>query len=71
MPSNQSDCNTSSLDRSMNTSGHQMTLQDGKKGTEGGQTKAGKTHVDYWYGKLKKRYYRGRDGQMSIPSFKS
>jgi hypothetical protein len=51
-----------SSERSMNTSGHKTTLQDGKKGTERGQTKIGKTHVDYWYAKVKKRHFVGRDG---------
>lgn len=47
----------------MNTTGHKTTLQDGKKGTESGQTKIGKTHVDYWYAKVKKRHFVGRDGK--------
>lgn len=38
-----------------------MSLQNSKKGTERVQTKLGKTHVDYWHSRLRKRSYVGRD----------
>jgi hypothetical protein len=63
LPSNHSESNRLSSVPAMNTSGHQKTPQDGKKGTERGQTKVGKTHVDYWHAKVKKRNFIGRDGE--------
>ncbi len=48
----------------------EQTVQDRKKGTERVQTKLGKTHVDYWYKRLQKRTYIGRDGSVvEIPSW--
>jgi hypothetical protein len=38
-------------------------IEQKEKGTERGQTKVGKTHVDYWYAKVKKRHFIGRDGE--------
>jgi len=46
----------------MNKSGHEETFQNRKKGAERVQTKLGKMHVDYWYPRVKKRTYVGRDG---------
>lgn len=47
-----------------------MSLQNSKKGTEGVQTKLGKTHVDYWYAKLRKRHFKARDGsQVEVPDY--
>jgi integrase len=52
----------------MNSKDHQGAVQNGKKGTERVQTKLGKTHVDYWYSKLLKRRYAGRDGvEVEVP----
>jgi hypothetical protein len=46
------------------------TLQDVQKGTERGQTKLGKTHVDYWCDKVRKRIFLGRDGlEVEIPDW--
>ena len=45
-------------------------LQNRKKGTERVQAKLGKTHVDYWYSKLRKRNFSGRDGlQVQVPDW--
>jgi integrase len=46
----------------MNSSDQDGSLQNPKKGTERVQTKLGKTHVDYWRSKLRKRSFVGRDG---------
>ncbi len=54
----------------MSAIGQEMTLQDGKRGTERVQTKVGKTHIDYWYGKVHKRHYTGRNGEkVEIPDW--
>jgi hypothetical protein len=52
----------------MNTTDQERTVQNGKRGTERVQTKLGKTHVDYWYAKLIKRRFPGRDGvEVEVP----
>jgi len=54
----------------MNESEQVKDLQNRKKGTERVQTKLGKTHVDYWYSKLRKRIFSGRDGlQVQVPDW--
>ena len=54
----------------MNESEQVKGLQNRKKGTEKVQTKLGKTHVDYWYSKLRKRIFSGRDGlQVQVPDW--
>ena len=54
----------------MNESEQVKGLQNRKKGTERVQTKLGKTHVDYWYSKLRKRIFSGRDGlQVQVPDW--
>ena len=50
----------------MNGSEQVKGLQNRKKGTERVQTKLGKTHVDYWYSKLRKRIFSGRDGPLKF-----
>lgn len=47
-----------------------MSLQNSKKGTERVQTKLGKTHVDYWHPRLRKRFYTGRDSVVhEVPDY--
>lgn len=54
----------------MNKSIEKETVQNRKKGTERGQTKYGKTHVDYWAPRIRKRSFVGRDGQVvTIPDY--
>jgi hypothetical protein len=54
----------------MNGNEQMKGLQNRKKGTERVQTKLGKTHVDYWYSKLRKRFFSGRDGlQVQVPDW--
>lgn len=54
----------------MTATSQKKTLQDVQMGTERGQTKLGKTHVDYWYDKVRKRNFLGRDGlQVEIPDW--
>lgn len=54
----------------MNTREQKVTLQDQKKGTERVQTKLGKTHVDYWYARLRKRRFTGRDNlEVEVPDW--
>jgi len=54
----------------MNNSKQKGILQNGKSGTERVQTKLGKTHMDYWYSKLRKRHFTGRDGEeVTMPDW--
>jgi hypothetical protein len=49
-----------------------QTFQDGKRGTERVQTKLGKTHVDYWYSKMFKRTFLGRDeAEVEVPCWQA
>jgi hypothetical protein len=54
----------------MNNRNQKESLQKGKNGTGRVQTKLGKTHVDYWYSKLQKRHFTGRDGvEVTMPDW--
>ena len=54
---------------------HVMTVQDKKSGTEVAQSgtekirRAGKSHVDYWMPRLKKRAYEWQGKTVEIPEW--
>jgi len=54
----------------MNKNVQKKPVRNPKKGTERVQTKLGKTHVDYWRSRLRKRRYAGRDGlAVEVPDW--